>query len=189
MSVVEKGLERARAYLATVAGGAERAMARALNRAAVIGRDQAVALIDRRYAVRPSDVREKITLRDATPNNLVMHIIARSGPLGLDYFPHAPNVAGTGGPGKPLLRAEILRGQEKAIPGAFVATINGKPRVMLRVGGKTATGKAKIKRVPAVPIAVMLGVEAVRTAVEARAFQVFDEQLGRELDREIGKIA
>lgn len=189
MSVIVEGLERARTLLAGFAGAAEKAAARALNKASAIARDEAINRITERYAVKPSDVREKITTRTATPDRLEMAIVAQSGPLSLTYFPHTPLVAGTGGRGKPVLRAEVIRGQEKAVPGAFIATINGKPRIMFRVGGRTATGKAAIKSVATVPIGAMLGVPAVRPAVEARAYEIFDEQLGREIDRELGKGA
>lgn len=184
---VTKGLERARDFLVTIPGAAEKAVARALNRAASVGRDEAIKAIDARYAVRPSDVRDKITTKAATPNNLVISIVARSGPLALGYFPHTPIESGTGGRGKPVLRAEVIRGQEKDVPGAFVAPINGKPRIMIRTGGKTATGKAAIKSVSTVPIASMLGAESVQEAVETRALAVFDQHLDREIDRALGK--
>lgn len=189
MDSAQSQLERARDFLAAIPGAAEKALAAALNRAATIGRDEAVKAIDQRYAVRPSDVRDKITLRAATPNNLVISIVARSGSLSLGYFPHTPLEAGTGGPGRPVLRAEVLRGHEKDVAGAFIAPINGKPRIMIRTGGKTATGKSAIKSLSTVPIASMLGAESVQEAVLTRAFSVLDEQLDKEIDRALGKAA
>jgi len=186
---VRQQLERARDFLASIPGAAEKAVSNALNRAATVGRDEAVKAIDERYAVRPSDVRDKISLRSATPNNLTISIVARSGSLSLTYFPHTPIAAGTGGPGMPVLRAEVLRGHEKDVAGAFIATINGKPRIMIRTGGKTATGKSAIKILSTVPIANMLGAESVQEAVETRALAVFDENLDREIDRALGKAA
>jgi hypothetical protein len=189
VSVIAEGLERARTFLASMGGAAEKATARALNKAAAVARDEAVDRITERYAVKPSDVREKITLTPATPEKLVISIVARSGPLSLTYFPHTPTEIGTGGRGKPVLRAEVLRGQEKTVPGAFIAPINGKPRIMIRSGGRTATNKAAIKSVATVPIASMLGAKTVQAAVEDRAYAVFDEQLNREIDRELGRGA
>lgn len=180
-------LERAQELLGELTGAAERAMARALNRAATAGRQAAVKAIGERYAVRAGDVRERITLSTATPDRLEVAVVAKSGPLPLTYFPHSPSEPGTGGPGRPVLRAEILRGQEKDIRGAFVATIGGKPRVMIRTGGKTRTGKDAMKVVPSVPIAVMLGAPSVREVVEQRAVAVLDERLEHELDRELGR--
>lgn len=187
-AAVEQGLERARAMLASISGAAEKAAARALNRAAGAARDEAIKSITDRYVVRPSDVRERITLTTAKPEALGIAVTARSGPLSLTYFPHSPEHIGTGGRGKPVLRAQVIRGQEKTVPGAFIARINGKPRIMIRAGGRTATNKAVIKNVFTVPIANMLGVESVHKAVEDRALAMFDEQLGKEIDRELGAV-
>lgn len=189
MITAEKQMQRAVDFLGAIPRAAETALARALNGAAKAGRESAISAIVARYAVHASDVRGKIALTTATPDRLGVEVIARSGPLSLTYFPHSPARAGTGGRGRSTLRAEVLRGQPKPVLGAFVATINGRPRVMFRTGGRTATGKTAIKSVPAVPIAVMLGVESVRTAVEQRSAAVLDTHLDREIDRALGRIA
>lgn len=189
IAAVEAQLERARDFLGTIPRAAETAMARALNAAAGAGREAAIKAIGDRYAVHASDVREKITRTTASPDKLAIAVVARSGSLALGYFPHIPASVGTGGPGRPILRAEVLRGQQKDVAGAFVATINGKPRIMIRTGGKTATGKSAIRSVYTVPIASMLGAESVQKAVEDRALAVVDQQLDREIDRALGKVA
>lgn len=182
-------LARAQRHLAAIPGAAEQAMARALNRAATAGRQAAVESITERYAVNASDVRSKITLTAARPDSLGVMITARSPSLSLTYFPHTPTRAGTGGPGRPVLRAEIRRGESKAIPGAFIATINGKPKIMIRTGGKTKAGKQAIRSATGVPIAVMLGAVSVRAAVEERALEVLDARLGHEIDRALAGAA
>lgn len=186
---VEAQLERARTMLASLPGAAERAAARALNKAAQQGREAAIAAIVERYAVNASDIRERITLSTASPSKLGVAVIARSGSLALGYFPHSPVDVGTGGPGAPMLHAEVVRGQDRQVPGAFVAPINGKPRVMIRTGGTTKTGRTQIKSLYTVPFASMLGAELVHKAVEDRAAAVLDEQLGREIDRELGRAS
>lgn len=187
IGVAEQGYQRAVDFLGTIEGAAERATARALNRAAVAGREAAIRSIDARYAVQPSDVRDKVALVQASPASLSVQVVAKSPALSLGYFPHTPTAPGTGGPGRPALRAEVMRGQQRAIPGAFVAAINGKPRIMIRTGGTTRTGRSQIKSLFGPPIAVMLGADSVREAVEARAHAVLDEQLGAEIDRELGR--
>jgi hypothetical protein len=178
--------DRVEEALRELPGAAARAMARALNRAAVAGRQAAVTAIGERYAVKANDVRSKITLSTATPDKLEVRVEAKSPALALGYFPHSPARPGTGGPGRPILRAEVRRGSSKPFPGAFITTINGKPRVMLRTGGKTATGKQAIASVYSVPIAVMLGADSVRDAVEQRALEVLDERIDHEIDRALG---
>lgn len=184
---VEAQLERARTFLSGISGAAERAAARALNKAAAAGREVAVSAIGDRYAVKDSDIRPKITLTTASPESLGVAVVARSGSLALGYFPHSPSAAGTGGPGKPILHAEVRRGQERGVGGVFVAPINGKPRIMIRTGGTTKTGRTQIKSVYTVPFASMLGNTSIVDTVEDRAAAVLDEQLGREIDRELGK--
>lgn len=183
----EQQLERARAFLGAIPGAAEKAAARALNKAAAAARETAVSSIVDRYAVKPSDIREKITISTAAPDRLGVEVKARSGSLALGYFPHTPLVIGTGGPGKPILHAEVLRGQEKSIADAFVAPINGKPRIMIRTGGTSKTGRTQMKSVYTVPFASMLGAASVVDAVEDKAAAVLDEQLGKEIDRELGR--
>lgn len=189
IDLVEAQLERARTFLAGVPGAAEKAAARALNKAAAAARETAVTTIVDRYAVNAADIREKITLSTATPERLGVAVVARSGSLALGYFPHSPAEAGTGGPGKPVLHAEVIRGQERTVGDAFIATINGKPRVMIRTGGTSKSGRTQIKSVYTVPFASMLGASSVRDAVEDRAAEVLDERLGAEIDRELGRGA
>ena len=183
------GLGRARAFLAAIPDAAEKATAAALNKAATAARDTAVSAVTARYAVRAGDVREKLTVKPARASDLTATLTARSGSLSLTYFPHTPQVPGTGGRGKSLLRVEVLRGQQREVEGAFVATIGGKPRIMVRSGGRTAKGNAPIRALSSVPIGKMLGAESVREAVEKRALEKFDEVIDREIDRALGKAA
>jgi len=186
---VDKQIDRALDFLRAIPGAAEAASARALNRAASAARDTAVTSICNRYAVQSSDIRQKVKTTVATKESLGVSVVARSGPLSLTYFPHSPGQPGTGGRGLPQLRAEILRGQPRTIRGAFVAPINGKPRIMIRSGGATSSGKRAIRSLSAVPMAVMLGAEEVRNAVEDRALAVFDERMEREIDSALGRTA
>ncbi|MEK0431302.1 MAG: hypothetical protein RL139_1106, partial [Gemmatimonadota bacterium] len=63
------------------------------------------------------------------------------------------------------------------------AELNSGRRIMIRTGRKTASGKSAMRSLYTVPLAVMLGVENVREAVEARAVEVLDQRLGHEIDR------
>jgi hypothetical protein len=189
MSVFEQGLERAAALLSSIPKATETAMQRALNKAAQAAREVGIKAIDARYAVTISDVRAAISTTQASADKLEVDVVAKSGSLPVDHFPHRPEVEGTGGRGKELLRAEIIRGAPKQIPGAFVAKLGGRRLVMTRTGGRTATGRATIRRLYTVPIANMLGVDQVRGAVEAKAAEVFEVQLGREIDRALGKAS
>lgn len=182
-------MERAARALQHLPGAVERATARALNRAAIAGRARGIEAMRERYAVSANDARDKITLTMATTERLEVEVRAKSPALSLGYFPHAPTRAGTGGRGRPQLTAEILRGQRREVRDergpVFVAMINGRPRVMRRLPGKTTTGKARMESVYSVPIALMLGAASVREAVERRALQMFDARIDHEIAREL----
>lgn len=189
MSDFETTLGRAADFLRAIPGATEKAAAAALTRAAAVGRDTAIASILGRYAAKTSDVRAAVSTRAARPENLTAEIIARSSSIPLGYFPHTPTEIGTGGRGRPTLRVEVLRGSMRDVRGAFVAPIGGKPRIMIRTGGSSSSGRAQIKPVQAVPIAVMMNHESVREATERRALEVFDEQLGKQIDRALSRVA
>jgi hypothetical protein len=186
ISVAEQ-LGRAERYLGTLPGAAERAMARALNQAGQVGRAAAVPAITGIYAAKASDVREMLAVSKATPDELEVTIRARSRSLTLGYFPHTPTAPGTGGPGQPALTAEIRKGSVKAVAGAFVANLNSGPRVMVRTGGKTGSGKAAIRGLFSVPLATMLANQAVRDQVEVAVVAELDRRLDPEIDRELAK--
>jgi hypothetical protein len=180
-------MARAVRYLIGIEGAAERAMSRALNASAVAGREEAVEAITGRYAARAEDVREMMHLVPSTVKSLETAIRARSGSLSVGYFPHRPSQPGTGGRGKPVLRAEIKRGQAKDFPGAFVAPLSSGNRVMTRTGKKTRAGRAAMRSLYTIPLANMLGVPSVRIAVEEKALEVLGERLTVEIDRELAK--
>jgi hypothetical protein len=186
VTTVAQQLERAEDFLRTIPGATEKATAACLNRAAAAGREAAVAAIGDRYAAQASDVRQVVTTRAASTDQLQASVMARSGPLALGYFPHTPTEPGTGGRGRPVLRAEILRGQSREVGGAFIARIGGKSRVMIRTGRFTTGRREGIKSVYSVPLASMLGAESVRDAVDAAAAAAFEKTLDREIDRALG---
>lgn len=189
MILVAEQLDRAKVYLGSIPGAAERAMSRALNRAATSGRTEAVRAIGERYATKASSVRGMITLTTARPDRLDVAIKARSGSLALGYFPHDPSGIGTGGPGKPILTAEIKSGESKSVGGAFVANLSSGPRVMRRTGTLSANGKPAIESIFTVPLAVMLTAESVQAAVEDVVTAAVDQDLPRQIDREIATAA
>ncbi len=182
----EAGLDKARTFLASISDAAEKATAAALNKAGQAARNAADRAIAERYAVKPSDVRERLQLARARIGDLTATLTARSGSVSLTYYPHTPLVSGTGGRGRPLLRAEVLRAQSKAVDGAFVATIGGKARIVMRTSKR---GDASLRVLSSVPIGVMLAAESVREAVETKALETFEGALDKEIDKALGRNA
>lgn len=178
-------VERAERYLAGIPGAAARAMSKAMNRAAGSARAEAVRAITARYATRTTDVRNMIKLSTSTPDRLEVAITARSSALSLGYFPHTPKKPGTGGPGRPALRAEIKRGAGKEVRGAFVVRVNSGLRVMTRTGQKTSSGRDGMRSLYTIPLAEMMGRPDVREAVEEAVIETLDRRLSHEITREL----
>lgn len=178
-------LERAERFLGTIPGAATRALSRALNVSIRDARREALAKITARYEVNEADVEARLSIILARPSSLAATLRALSPSLPLHYFPHAPAAPGTGGPGRAPLTATVKRGEPKPVRSAFIARLGVKPRIVLRTGEQTRTGRDRLRVLFSVPIAEMLGVPNVRLAVEERALEVLDERLGREIDREL----
>lgn len=182
-------LARAEKFLGAIPGAAERALSRAMNAAIKSAAEEAVVKIRDRYNTAEKDVRSRLDLQSAKPSALTATLLARSPSLPLHYFTHAPTRPGTGGRGKPRLVVEVLRGEPKTMASAFIAKLGIKPRIVVRTGKKTASGKSELKVLFSVPIPEQLGVAPVRLAVEERAMEMLDEKLGVEIDRELGRAA
>ncbi len=182
-------LERAKQFLGSIPGAAERAMARALNAAVKAASEEALTKIAERYAVKRDDVEARFAQEMARPAKLSATLRAKSPALPLHYFPHTPTAPGTGGRGKGPLSVTIRAGSPQTMGSAFIAQLGVKPRIVIRTGQKTASGKDQLKVLYSTPIAVMLGVPSVRLAVEERALEVLDDKLTAEIDRELGRAA
>lgn len=191
MSVIPttEQLERAKQFLGGIPGAAERAMSRALNAAVREGQVEAFRRIVERYVVNADDVKRRSEIRLSTSKTLAVAIRVQSPSLPLHYFPHTPTAPGTGGRGKGPLSVTIRAGSPQTMGSAFIAQLGVKPRIVLRTGQKTASGKDQLKVLYSTPIAAMLGVPSVRLAVEERALEVLDEKLSAEIDRELGRAA
>ena len=182
-------LARAERFLGAIPGAAERALARAMNAAIKAAAEEAVVRVRDRYNTAERDVRSRLDVLSAKPSNLTATLLARSPSLPLHYFPHSPKKGGTGGKGRPALVVEVLRGQTKNVPGAFIAKLGTKSRIVTRTGQKTSSGKSGLKVLFSVPIPEQVGVVPVRLAVEERAVEMLDEHLTREIDRELERVA
>ena len=74
------------------------------------------------------------------------------------------------------------------MPGAFVAPLGGKNRIVVRTGGKTRTGKNALKVFYTIPMPQMLARPEIRLAVEEKAVEAIDAALDKQIDRELGAV-
>lgn len=179
-------IDRAVRLLKHLPGAAQKAMARAMNRALEGARTTAVKMARRRYNVNSAAIKATIKLRRATPAQLSAEVLSVGRKLNLFAFGTTPNRAGTGGrlPGvgatRPPLRVAVLRGKRPGpIGGAFVAPVGGK-LVVARRKGKARMPILKLSG-PAIP--QMIGVESVIAEVERVALKRLDARLAHEIDR------
>jgi hypothetical protein len=197
VTVTPQQIERAQAMLAALPGAADKALARAINRAAEAARSEAVRGAVAEYNVQASRVRDTMSIRRASPDNLNASVHSRGSALPLSRFETTPSQPGTGGPGKATLRAAVKRGGgQKPMPGAFVARFgSGHTAVVERLGTKTKSSKPALGAKtasgtipefvgPSVPS--MLGSTTVSEGIEARAAEVLDARLDHEIDRMLG---
>lgn len=183
-----EGLERAEMYLGGIAGAAERATAKAIGAGLTAARKATVSEITTGYEVKRADVEAHMTIEKARTSAMSGALRLRSGSLPLHYFPHTPDQPGTGGPGAPALQVTVKKGQTKTIPGAFVAPLGGKNRIVIRTGGKTRTGKDALKVFYSIPIPQMLARPEIRLAVEEKAVEAIDRAVTAQIDRELGAV-
>jgi hypothetical protein len=186
-------IDRAVAMLRHIPGAAEKAMARAINRAIKSARAATVKQIRMVYRAPASAIRLSIGKPImATPQKLRASLTTKGRRLTLYDFGPTPKREGTGGPGKRALRIAVRRdSMVKAFRGAFVIKADsGKMHVAVRSKSKFVISKKTGKRVQKIralyspAAAQMAGKKKVIEAVEAAA-QI---QLDARLDHEINAI-
>lgn len=169
-------VDRAVKMLAHLPGEAQRAMARAMNRALEGARTTAVKETRAEYRVSSRDVKATMRVQKATPANLQAEVVSTGKRIPLATFGARPTQPGTGGPGRPPLRVGVKRnGGRKPIEGAFISRVG-------RVAGRVGAKRYPIRSLygPAVP--QMIGAETVIARVEEIAAQRLSARLDHEIE-------
>jgi hypothetical protein len=193
-------IDRAVAILAHLPDAAQKAMARAMNRAIEGAKTTAAKQIRTRYRVSSERIKETMELEKATPTKLSAQVKSSSRRPTLYQFGPTPDQPGTGGrfPGigmtRPPLRVAALRKRAPVpIRRAFVLrSKEGNMLIGFRVKGtrmKSNPKKEKIQTLygPAVP--QMMGTKTISGAIEARAQEVLDKRLEHEISWALGQAA
>jgi hypothetical protein len=115
------------------------AAARALNARPRPGARLRSPIVER-YAVSAERHPREDHADDGDAEHLGVAVIARSGSLALGYFPHSPTTAARAARASRTCAPRSCAAHETRVAGAFIAPINGKPRIMIRTGGTTKTG-------------------------------------------------
>ena len=170
-------IARAAEALQHIAGGAEKAMARAINRAIEGARVAAVKDIRVRYNVKARDVRQTMTLRRAKPSDLSASVTSIGRKLPLFAFAPRPSKPGTGGKGRSHLTVSVRKGRRTKHRRAWVGTFGSRLQVAMRVGKKRRP--IRVLKGPAIP--QMLGVPDVIAEVERVATERLDQRIDHEI--------
>lgn len=179
--VSAENIRKAQLLLGHMPGMFRKSLSAAINRAAYGARAEAARRPPEKYYIRSSDVRDTITIKKATVENLQAYIKSRGTRRPLTLFKVVPKRI----PKKKLktmLRVGILKDEGlKSIPRAFLnrGTSSGKLHVLQREDSERYP--IHIKYGPSVP--QMIGHKYVRSLVERRAQEVLDDRLDHEINR------
>ena len=179
MAVVLTGDQIARAAeaLQHIAGGANKAMARAINRAIQGARTAASKSIRKVYRVKAGDIRQTMTLRRATPARLEASVTSVGRKLPLFAFAPRPSKPGTGGKGRPHLTVSVRKGRRTKHRRAWIGTFLSRLQVAMRTSSKRFP--VRMLKGPAIP--QMLGVPDVIAEVELVATERLDQRIDHEI--------
>ena len=146
-------IDRTLAALAAIPGGAEKALARSLNRAVERSRTSTVRLIHENYNIRPSDVRKTLRVMRASGKALIAAVLERGSPLELMKFAISPKKPPNQRGKKPEARTQTVAGvrfgTRKVLPHAFVARMkNGHVGIYSRRAERRAIRQRYTTSVP-----------------------------------------
>jgi hypothetical protein len=182
ISLSEGQLKNVRDSLLHIPGAANKAIARAINKAAEKARTEGIKAICGEYAIKPSDVRKTIHIVRARPGNLSAQIISTGGPIPLIKFhvtPREPPAKGTKVKDREVVIAGVKFGNAVAMPYSFIAMMkNGHVGVYSRKKG-AARNPIEQHYSPAVP--QMLGNKAVQEIIEEQALKRLDKELRHQI--------
>lgn len=173
-------IAKAEAMLASIKGGANRALANALNRAALGARTDAVQQVTKAYMIKANSVRDTIKVKHASVNSLIARIESKSKVMPLIKFKVVPNSHFSGGKRPAILRAEIKRGETKLWHGAFIINKrSGGVGVFVRKG----KDRLPIKEKFSLSVPQMLGSPNISKYIEENAVERLDKNLDHEINR------
>lgn len=183
LSLNEAQFRHARDALLHIPKGAEKAIARAINRALEGARTDAVKAICREYQIKPTDVRRTFHIARARPGKLEAQVISTGGAIPLIKFKVSPKSPPSQKKKTPQERKVVVAGVRfgtaENMPYSFIVRAkNGYTGVFSRVGDRSLPIKQRYG--PAVP--QMLGHENVLRFIEERAHERLDKELQHQID-------
>ncbi|GHV50412.1 hypothetical protein FACS1894216_02560 [Synergistales bacterium] len=181
LSLKEEQLRLALDALRRIPKGAEKAIARSVNRALEGARTDAIKTICAEYAIKPSEVRKTFHIIRASAGKLTGQIISAGGPIPLIKFnvkpKKPPNQKDVKIGRRRTVVAGVKFGNAVAMPHSFVAQMkSGHIGVFAR---KSGSRTIKQHYSPAVP--QMLGNKDVLKYIEEQAHERLDKELRHQI--------
>lgn len=178
VTVTEDQIERAQRMLYNVPGGANKALARAINRATQNARSNVVRHIRDEYTVKATDVRRTLSVTRATASNLEAEINSKGAVIPLSSFKVRP--ATVNGRRRTPIRVSVRKGNVQSLDRSFIARLGGgKPNVFERVGQR----RLPIRKLHGPSVAQMMGNDRVIDRISQDATDMMDKRLEHEIGR------
>lgn len=168
----ELQLNRIAQALENIPKGYEKAVSRAMNRAALSGRAAAVSTIRNEYTLKASTIRRHFTIEKASVGSLEALVIGKGNMLPLVQYKTRPKTDTTGNARKPVRVQVKQKGGAKRLGSSFVF----KGKILQRLGTKSLPVKEAYG--PAIPLI------ASNDEISNNVRQVMQETFAERIDHE-----
>lgn len=168
----ELQLNRIAQALENIPKGYEKAVSRAMNRAALSGRAAAVSTIRNEYTLKASTIRRHFTIEKASVGSLEALVIGKGNMLPLVQYKTRPKTDTTGNARKPVRVQVKQNGGAKRLGSSFVF----KGKILQRVGTKSLPVKEAYG--PAIPLI------ASNDEISSNVQKVMQETFAERIDHE-----
>ncbi|MDR3353688.1 MAG: phage tail protein [Synergistaceae bacterium] len=187
ISLDEKQLHAVKDTLLHIPGGAEKAIARAINRAVEGARTDAVKAVCELYEIKPVAVRKTIQIQRATPKKLKAIIFSTGSTIGLYNFfvspKKPPKQKGVKVSNRKTVIAGVKFGTRAEFPGGFIARMkSGHKGIWRRTGETTENGLPEIKEFFGLSVPQMLGNDKVLDFIRHRANRRLHKELYHQIN-------
>ncbi|KAA8750101.1 phage tail protein [Paenibacillus sp. UASWS1643] len=180
---IKSNARRVRNFGSKVETSVPKSAASAMNRATQMARTAASRKVREKYTVKAASITKTFSAGKASAGSLRSKLVSSDGSMPLIRFKTYPS--------KPtpkklpkVLKASILNGGKKVVPGAFVTKVGSHIGVLERKTKKRLPIKELLG--PAVP--VMVNKQEVREETEKVLKEAFETRMMHELGRNLGRI-
>jgi hypothetical protein len=191
LSLNEQQLQLIRNTLSHLPGAMDKAIARAINRAAEGARTDAIKEVCEEYTIKPADVRKTIHIARANPKKLEARVISTGRPTPLVKFnvkPKSPPPKGTKIKDRPVVIVGVRFGNQDEFPYSFVAEMqNGHKGVFTRnKDDPEYDGRLPIRQEFSLSPPQMINNLKVLEYIEKRAQERLDKELTHQISYLLG---